>query len=298
MLGLPLGLSLSYAVSGAVAQVYGWRAAFLVAGAPGLIVGVLCLTLREPRRGGAEPVPVGAQRRPGAPLRLLIGTPTFVLIALSGALHNFNLYALSTFLPAFLTRSHGLDLAQAGALTGLSYLAAGLGLLLGGIGGDWAAGRWASGRLLLPAACLAAAVPCLVVFLLAGHAALAVAALGLGLLLLYVYYAPVYAALQDVVEPTLRGTAMATYFLAMYLLGASLGPVAAGALSDLFAAQAAAAAGAATMSEAFRAEGLQRALFVVPVLTLPLALVVLAAARTLPEDRRRISEWMARAAAS
>jgi MFS family permease len=115
---------------------------------------------------------------------------------------------------------------------------------------------------------------------------------------MYVYYAPVYAALQDVVEPSLRGTAMAVYFLAMYFLGASVGPVAAGALSDLLAARAAVNAGAPVVSEAFRAIGLHQALYLVPLLGLPLAASVFLGARTLGRDRRRIREWMAAASES
>ena len=34
------------------------------------------------------------------------------------------------------------------------------------------------------------------------------------------YYGPVYAAIQDVVPPELRATAMAAYFLGMYLSAA------------------------------------------------------------------------------
>jgi MFS family permease len=59
----------------------------------------------------------------------------------------------------------------------------------------------------------------------------------------YVYYAAVYATIQDLVPPTLRGTAMALYFFAMYLLGGSFGPVLTGKLSDYFARDAMSAAG-------------------------------------------------------
>ena len=54
---------------------------------------------------------------------------------------------------------------------------------------------------------------------------------------MYVYYSTVYSTIQDVVEPSLRGTAMALYFCAMYLLGASLGPVGTGLVSDYFTFQ-------------------------------------------------------------
>ena len=61
---------------------------------------------------------------------------------------------------------------------------------------------------------------------------------------MYAYYSTVYSTIHDVVEPSLRGTAMALYFCAMYLLGASLGPVGTGLASDYFTFQAASAAGA------------------------------------------------------
>ena len=59
-------------------------------------------------------------------------------------------------------------------------------------------------------------------------------------MMMYVYYATVYSTVQDIVEPALRGTAMALYFFAMYVLGASLGPIGTGWVSDLMARRAAA----------------------------------------------------------
>jgi MFS family permease len=104
---------------------------------------------------------------------------------------------------------------------------------------------------------------------------------------MYVYYATVYAAIQDVIEPRLRGTAVAIYFCAMYVLGASLGPLATGMLSDHFAHRAMQAAGAATMTEAFKASGLHDALYVVPALAALAALALIAASRTVDADIRR-----------
>src|SRR5207247_4181129 len=68
--------------------------------------------------------------------------------------------------------------------------------------------------------------------------------MGAGCGVMYGYYATVYSTLHDVVEPSLRGTAMALYFCAMYVLGASLGPVGTGLVSDYFTFQAASKAGA------------------------------------------------------
>ena len=134
---------------------------------------------------------------------------------------------------------------------------------------------------------------------------------------MYAYYATVYATIHDVVEPSMRGTAMALYFCAMYLLGASLGPVGTGLASDYFTFQAASAAGAVAplpfdalmlaelrslvgeakgfdlrALEPFRAEGLHKALYVVPALATLLAVVLLAASRTVKRDVDRLQSWM------
>ena len=54
-LGAPLGAWMGADMAGAVANLYGWRSAFLVLGVPGLILGVLVfLTLKEPVRGSLD----------------------------------------------------------------------------------------------------------------------------------------------------------------------------------------------------------------------------------------------------
>jgi hypothetical protein len=59
-------------------------------------------------------------------------------------------------------------------------------------------------------------------------------------------------------------TTMAIYFMAMYICGASFGPLLTGKLSDLLAHRAAAAAGSSVVTEVFRAVGLQRACSLFP----------------------------------
>ena len=108
---------------------------------------------------------------------------------------------------------------------------------------------------------------------------------------MYVYYSSVYAAIQDVVEPKLRGTAMALYFFAMYVLGGSLGPLGTGLLSDHFARRAMADAEATVMTKPFKAVGLRQAMYVIPVLCLVLAVVLYAASRTVGRDMARLHSW-------
>jgi MFS family permease len=114
----------------------------------------------------------------------------------------------------------------------------------------------------------------------------------------FVYYSTVYSAIQDVVAPNLRGTAVSMYFFAMYVLGASFGSTIMGALSDHFAHQAMAAAGAAEMAPAFRAEGLHLAMYVIPALMVLCAGSLFGAARTVAADMEKMRAGRAAAAGS
>lgn len=289
MLGLPLGLGLSYAVSGWVAQGWGWRSAFFVAGPPGVLCAALALALREPARGPARPLPRDVSA--GSPYRRLLAIPTLWWIIASGALHNFNMYALGTFLSPYLIRVHGLGLREAGLVSMLAYGLSGIpGMLLGGVAGDALRRRGPAPRLLLGAGLFLAAAPLILAALHqpAGHVLAFTGLLGLACAAMAAYYSIVYAALQDVVPASQRGTAMAVYFLAMYVLGAAFGPVVTGVLSDRLTARAARAAGVLAGGpaalEPFRAAGLHAALLVVPALALALAAVLWAASRTITRD--------------
>jgi MFS family permease len=151
----------------------------------------------------------------------------------------------------------------------------------------------ADGRLLAGAAAILGSVP--LTFLAftrtSGDTAAFLVLMTAGAALMYVYYSAVYATIQDVVEPRLRGVAMALYFFAMYALGGALGPVVVGRLSDGWARAAALASGVTPSSaaafEPFRAEGLRSALLVLPALSLLLALVLLAGSRTVARDMAR-----------
>ena len=300
MLGLPVGTLINFGLSGSIAQAHGWRAAFYVGAIPGFVFAALALFVGDPPRGGSDQAH-GAARSPIArPFRLIFGIPTMWWIILSGALHNFNMYTLNSFVPAYLMRYHGTTLRTAGWYTALAIGAAGIpGLLVGG----WLADRWsrriASGRLIVGSVALLAAAPLLYLAFAsaAGSATRFTLLLGSSVMLVFFYYATVYAAIQDVVEPEIRGTAMAIYFFAMYLLGGALGPLVTGGLSDHFAARAALAAGVVGPTreslEPFRAVGLRSALLVTPLVLLALGGILYAASRTVGADMARLKARMA-----
>lgn len=304
MLGLPIGVALSYAVSGSIAHTHGWRAAFLVAGIPGLICAAAALLMNEPKRGAAEIHNIGGRKREGSPYLLVLSIPTMWWVILSGALHNFNMYAIGSFLSPFLMRFHEVDIREAGFISMIVFGLSGVpGLLIGGFAGDAIMRRRSNGRLLVAAVSLLASVP-FVFFALGvnkGSTTAFIVLMGLGCATMYVYYSTVYSSIQDVIEPSLRGTAMALYFFAMYVLGASLGPLGTGLASDFFTKRAAAAAGVTDFRqqalEPFRAEGLHSAMYLIPALGVVLTLVLLAGARTVGRDMERLQRWMRETAA-
>ena len=270
MMAVPVGVMISLAVTGPVAQAYGWRLAVAVAAAPAMLLIPALLCLDEP--------PHGASSETASPLKLARVTALW-WIAASGAIVNSALYTLSYFLPAFLTRFHGLTVGKAGLWTGI-------GSGVAGILGAVVAGIFGAGRLRLAAlAALAAAPPALLAILLppgnvASTLVLAMVCYGL----LQTYYGLVYSTIHDIVGPELRGTAMSAYLLVSYLGGASFGPLLTGRLSDHFARQSGAA------SEAAKAIGLHDAMYVIPVLCVILSAVLWGGAQSVARQRKDVQE--------
>ena len=298
MLGVPIGGALAYFFSGPLAQAYGWRAAMVLAAAPAILLLPALLTLGEPQRGANETHLYTAAR---TSIWKLLRLPTLWWIIASGVFLNFNMYAIATFLPAFLSRVHGLSLASSGLATGVVFLIGGLGGGLGaGYFGDFIVQRRKDGRMLSAAAAALIAVPLSSVGVLQPPGALvkAIVFFLLAYAALTSYYGLVYSAIQDIVAPNQRGITMAIYFLAMYLCGASFGPLFTGQLSDRMAQRAAALAGSPVVTESFRAVGLQQAMLIIPVLSMALAGVLFLGSRTIASDIERRETLALQAAVS
>jgi len=320
MLGLPLGLGLANGAGGWILQNWGWRNAFYIAAIPGLFCAVAALMMHEPSRGTKEAHAVGSRRRSGNPYWLVLSIPTMWWVIASGALHNFNMYALGAFVAPFLVRFHHMTFQNAGWVAACVY---GFSGVVGLTGGGWLADRLyarrVDGRLIVGTTAIVICTP--LMYLGLGRAAGDIVGfsllMGLGVGVMFAYYSTVYATIHDVVEPSLRGTAMALYFFAMYVLGASMGPVGTGLVSDYFTFQRASAAGAVAplpfgeimlaelrslvgeakgfnlrALEPFRADGLHTAMYIVPILAAILAVVLFAASRTVKKDVANLQAWM------
>jgi MFS family permease len=305
MMGLPVGIAASFFVGGPIAKAYGWQAAFFAPLIPGILCAVWAYFTPEPVRGGSEVHAIGTTRREGSAFKLVLSIPTMWWVIASGAMHNFNMYAIGSFLAPLLMRHHHLDIATTSKYSAVTYGLSGIpGLLIGGWLADKMSSRAANGRMVLTAITFALAAPLtyLGISQESGHSGAFLLFMASGIACMYVYYAATYSTIQDLVEPSLRGMAMAIYFFAMYIFGASLGPYATGFLSDMFVADAARAAGVTELTpaalEPFKGAGLLKAMYVIPIFNVLLAGCMFAASRTVGNDVAKLHAWMKTAVAS
>lgn len=254
-MGNPLGSLLGLMFGGIVAGLYGWRTAFLIAGAPGLILGtVVLLTMREPRDTLARYRRTVAERSVGLKetLAYLATVKTFWVVAFSAAVKSFIGYGYAPFAASFFLRSHTAELGVlTDALSGtlgveLSPIAflgisLGLGVGIGGVAGTLAGGyiadrlavRDIGGYMIGPAVASIVAVPVLISVFLVESASAALILLGLSAFLTAFWYGPVFSTTQSIARPHMRATAAALLLLIVNLIGLGFGPLATGLLSDI-----------------------------------------------------------------
>lgn len=236
-----------------------------------------------------------SQEKIDRPIRRVLAIPTFLWLVLAGLCFNFATYACNSFLVPMLQRYFLMPLHEAAVATGIMVGVTGLfGLTLGGWIADKIHQRVPSGRLLFAAFSLVISTLTTAWALHAGRIEIGVfvAVFSVGWLFAYTFYTCVYTAIQDVVEPRLRATAMALFFAGLYLLGGGLGPVVVGGLSDYFARTAMAAAGVDQMTEAFKAIGLHDAMYLIPVALFLTMVFLFLASRCFVRDAKRMKDGM------
>ena len=130
LLALPLGYALGYILGGAIGAHWGWRAAFLVCGGPGIALALLCLLIVEPARKLADP-----KARLVDGLREISRVPLFRRAVLGYIAFNAAAGAFSFWAPNFLVERfpEGLTLKTANFWFGVVLIVAGaVGTIVGG----------------------------------------------------------------------------------------------------------------------------------------------------------------------
>ena len=267
------GYLFGVAMGGYIAASYGWRAAFLWAGAPGLLLALVArLTLAEPRlQLGFPAAREHPEKAPETALRLCRKRSyLFALIGLS--VYCVFAFGENIFLPSLMIRTLHATLKQVSVLWGISIS---LASVVGAVGGGWLADRLHSRDVRwyawLPAVACALAMPLywaafasthLRSFILLDFLAEAVVTAGV----------PVaYAAMHAVCGSQRRAVAIAAAQFALTLLGAGFGPLLVGLLSDAFGAR-------------YGAESLRYSLITLTLFLVPAAAAFYYSSHALPRD--------------
>ena len=272
--GVNVGLMIAFFAGGWIADAYGWRAAFVAAGVPGLLLPLLAMAvLRDPPR----PAPVQSPSPTAARLGFLWRQRSYRYIVLGTAMSAFSGYGITAFVPAFLIRSHGMGSTEVGLTFALIVgLGGGLGTYASGRFADIAARRGGIHRnLLAPAIAAVISIPFWVPFFLAGNVAIAIAAAVIPVSLSAAFIGPCIATIQTITPPAMRARAAAIQLFVGNLIGLGLGPLVIGVLSDL-------------LRPVFGADSLRYAMFAgvaAAAASIPFYLV---AARHVPQDLERL----------
>jgi MFS family permease len=241
-MGVPIGSLLGLVIGGVVNDIYGWRIALMLVGAPGLLLALVVLfLLREPRHNAAWQA-AGSCAARGAPLavgeavREIFSSRAFVYILIAASVTAFLGYGKALWTISFFIRSHGLSTTEAGlSMAVVLGLAAALGTWLGGKAADKYGARDKRHILTFPAFGMAIVAPILFLGFYTENWIVALAMLVVPSIVNNAYYGPAYGCVQGLVRPQARAVAASIMLFGQNLIGLGFGPFLFGVLSDALA---------------------------------------------------------------
>jgi predicted MFS family arabinose efflux permease len=234
--GPSVGGFLGFMIGGYAGDWLGWRTAFLIAGAPGLLVAVLLrFTVKEPVRGRVD----GLERQGlhiaplGQTLRSLLRLPSYLWLITGSSFAIFSVYVAGAWLPSLFIRLHGFSAHEIGRWLALS---AGLGGIIGSLGGGVAATllkkRWVRGELWLVIICCALVSPLLLATVRSRNTGAALAAMFLLYVFAWVWIGPTSSLIQRVVPIRARALAVGCMLFLSNATSLAFGPPLVGLASD------------------------------------------------------------------
>jgi len=239
---IPVGSALGYLLGGVLGQRYGWHAAFLLVGVPGLLLAIPIALLRTPPRGGDDadphpafghPLPRGEGKRATAGYTALFRNRSFVYNTLAMAAMTFAIGGLAQWIPSFLNRSHSLDVARGNTLFGATTVLAGI---LGTMAGGWLGDRWqktnGKGYLLISGWGFLIGTPFAAWAILAPDLTSCMAAIFIAEFFLFLNTGPLNTVIINVTNPAVRAMAFAVNIFFIHALGDAVSPSILGWLSD------------------------------------------------------------------
>jgi len=278
--GYFIGQLAGLSAGAAIAEMYGWRAAFMVMGLPGVALALLLyVSVREPVRAHLE-TSAAPQPSLGNTIKNLWARKSYRFLTLGSALGGFAVYGFAMWGPTYFLRTFEMPLTQANLTFGIGY---GLSNMAGSLGGGWLCDRLAQRSPEAPmrfaAASLLSLAICFIAACLSGPSS-AVVFLVIGGLLGGGHSAAIVSSMHDLVPGNIRATSTAIWSFVFNFVGLVWGPYTVGVLSDWFGT--------------FGDDGLRHALITTSAVGVLGALSLLRSSFSLAADRKN---WQAQEAA-
>ena len=237
-LGPVIGGFLGFFVGGWVNHAYGWHAAFLVSGIPGLLAALIFrLTVKEPVRGISETkrVDTGQESVRGT-LRFMARQRCYVILLVGFCFTTYTQFGLGTWAAAFFGRIHHLNTKQIGTYAGTAQAVAALiGTLVGGYLSDVLGRKNVRWRIYVSAICSIIACPGVILFAVSHSLFWCIIGFMIYSAASPVHVGPIVAVSHSVVKVGMRAFATSVIYLISELLGLGLGPFLIGAFNDHYA---------------------------------------------------------------
>ena len=233
--GISIGVLFGFLAGGWMDQHFGWRSAFYIVGIPGIIFGLIFyFTVKEPLRGLSEnKTASGANHSLKEVIITLWQRKSFRYLALGTGMTAYTLYTISSWMPSFLARLHGLKTDEIGYWLSLGFgIGGGLGYFFGGYLTDKfgrADKRW---YLWLPAAFLLLAIPFFLTIVFVRDTRVILLLIGIPSFLGSSYLAPCVALTHGLAGLRMRSIASAILFFVLNIIGLGCGPLFTGMVSD------------------------------------------------------------------
>lgn len=231
---IPIGAALGSVIGGIIAANYGWRHAFIWAGAPGLLLALLLLPFKEPARtGGGD----GSHQLPGWKDILALFTRRDYNLSVWGyTAYTFALGAMAHWGPSFLHRAHGMEVKKAAEFFGYVLVGAGLlGTMLGGLAATAWQKRSRSGYAGTLALSMLLGAPAAWVAFTSANQTASMAALAVAMFCCFLGTGPINTLILESAPSALRASAMAGSIFIIHLFGDLWSPSIVGTLSDQWA---------------------------------------------------------------
>ena len=228
-LAIPVGSAAGYLLGGYLAPHFGWRFPFYIAAAPGFLLAMAVLFLKEPERGQFDSVKESPER---GTILGLARNPAFLTSTLGMAAMTFSLGGIQVWIPKFLYSERGYTLESANLAFGIIIVVDGIvAALAGGWLGDYLLPRMKGSYYVVSAASMLLGMPVMIVALFVKGPAM-IPAIAVAAFFLLFNTAPLNAAVINSVGAHIRATALAVNIFIIHILGDVPSPTMMGWVAD------------------------------------------------------------------